>query len=264
MMTNRFDRVEAHLRALFEENLPKIFTGHQQQKTLVDELILVMQDNLQKDTEDLLLAPDLFVLTVPTTDLIEWQSHQDILDEMVNATQNMGLEEGFVYKGQPRIKLRADQTLAPGSFRITAQFSSQTPILPDTAVMTTQEDNQAEMILPENAMLIIGGKAYFSLDKPVINIGRHSENDLVLSDPRVSRHHAQLRAIRDHFVIFDVGSTGGLFLNGRQITQATLHAGDVIRIGTVNLIYNQEATNAFPTSVIPIEDQEDFPEESKL
>lgn len=262
MMTNRFDRVEAHLRALFEENLPKIFIRHQQHMTLVDELIQVMKENLQRDVEGQLHAPDLLILHVPLGDLIEWQIHQDILDEMAEATQHIGLEEGFIYQEQPKIKLRPDPSISPGSFAITAQFSPQTPDLPDTAVMPTQEENQAEPILPENAMLIIGVKTYFSLDKSVINIGRHSENDLVLSDPHISRHHAQLRAIKDHFVIFDVGSTGGLFLNGRRIAQATLHAGDVIRIGTINLIYNQEATNAFPTSVIPVEKDDDFSEES--
>jgi hypothetical protein len=41
-------------------------------------------------------------------------------------------------------------------------------------------------------------------------------------------------------------------LNGKSISQATLQAGDVLRIGTLNLIYIQDSTSANPTSAMPV------------
>ena len=42
------------------------------------------------------------------------------------------------------------------------------------------------------------------------------------------------------FMIFDLGSTGGTFVNGRKINKQLLNPGDVIEIGGVSLIFNQE------------------------
>lgn len=258
-MNTTFDRIEAYLRALFEKKLPKIFTGHQPDSTLVDELLQVMQKTALRDETGKLYAPDLYLLRVSPQDLIEWQLHQDILDEIAHSIHTIGETVNLVFRKPPKIELVPVATIPVGGFSIAAHFVSKDLALPDTAVMTTQEAEGNEPTLPENAMLIIAGKSSYPLVKPVIDIGRHSGNDLVLSDLHVSRHHAQLRAIKNHYVIFDVGSTAGVYLNGRRISQATLHAGDVIRLGTVNLIYNQEPTSAFPTSVLPVDPIHDEP-----
>lgn len=262
-MNKNFDRIEEHLRVLFEEKLPKLFTGHQSQRTLVNDLIQVMQENIQEDSEGQRYAPDLYILSVHPEDLIDWQMHQDILFEMSSTIQKMGTNEGFLFLKPIKIQLNPDARIKRGRFMVSAYFSPQEPGLSDTAVMIQDEQNEHELFIPENAMLIIAGKTFFHLEKPIINIGRHSSNDLVLNDPHISRHHAQLRVIKDHYVIFDVGSTAGLYLNGKRISQATLHAGDVIRIGSVNLIYNQETTNTFPTSIMQVENGNQSPGEEE-
>ena len=61
--------------------------------------------------------------------------------------------------------------------------------------------------MPENAFLIVEG-GYFPHRSRVI-IGRRLDNQLVIDD-RVSRNHAQLRAIKGRFVVFDLNSTGSL------------------------------------------------------
>lgn len=260
-MNNKFDRIEEHLRVLFEEKLPKLFTGQQSQRNLVEELLQETQKNIQMGPEDQLYAPDLFILTVATNDLIEWQVHQDTLAEIAETIHQIGLREGLLFQKPTRIELNPGNDIKKGSFTISAYFSPRDSDLPDTAVMIQEEQGEREPLLPESAMLIIAGKTVFPLEKLVIDIGRHSSNDLVINDPHISRHHAQLRVIKDRFVIFDVGSTGGLYLNGKRISQATLHAGDVIRLGTVNLIYNQEPTNTFPTSILQVENGNGLPGE---
>jgi len=66
------------------------------------------------------------------------------------------------------------------------------------------------------------------------------DNQLVIDDPRVSRNHAQLRAINGRFVLFDLNSTGGTFVNGQRASQTVLYAGDVISLAGVALIFGQD------------------------
>ena len=262
-MNKKFDRIEEQLRILFEVKLPRLFTGQHAQRTLVDELISVMQGNIQQDSEGQHYAPDLFMLCVHPDDLVDWQAHQDILLELSATIQNAGTKEGFIFLKPIKIDLLPDGRIKKGQFKVSAYFSPREPGLPDTSVMVQDSHENRGDLIPENAMLIIAGKSIFPLEKTVINIGRHSSNDLTLSEPQVSRHHAQLRVIKEHYVIFDVGSMAGLFLNGKRISQATLHAGDVIRIGSINLIYNQEPTNTFPTTIMQIDKNHFNPEEDE-
>ncbi|MEV6612517.1 FHA domain-containing protein [Streptomyces sp. NPDC051051] len=65
-----------------------------------------------------------------------------------------------------------------------------------------------------------------------VRIGRAPDNDLVLDDLVVSRHHAELRALPDGtYEIADLGSHNGTYLNGLPVTAAPLGAGDIVGIG---------------------------------
>jgi pSer/pThr/pTyr-binding forkhead associated (FHA) protein len=66
------------------------------------------------------------------------------------------------------------------------------------------------------------------------------ENQLVIDDPRVSRTHAQLRAIKGRYVVFDLNSTGGTFVNGQRTSQSALYPGDVISLAGVTLVFGQD------------------------
>jgi pSer/pThr/pTyr-binding forkhead associated (FHA) protein len=106
-----------------------------------------------------------------------------------------------------------------------------------------QADNETtagtETPVPPDAFLILNGIKAFPLTQAVIKIGRAHDNTLVLDDPRVSRHHLELRAIRDHFVAFDLGSSGGTYVNGQRINQGLLYPGDMISLAGINLIFMQ-------------------------
>lgn len=70
-------------------------------------------------------------------------------------------------------------------------------------------------------------------------IGRESTNDIVVRDPNVSRTHAELRLEHgSSWVLTDLGSTNGTFVNGREITAQTLRDGDRIDIGVTSLLFS--------------------------
>ncbi|MCX4853017.1 FHA domain-containing protein [Streptomyces canus] len=65
-----------------------------------------------------------------------------------------------------------------------------------------------------------------------VRIGRADDNDLVIDDLVVSRHHAELRALPDDsYEIADLGSHNGTYLNGRPVTGAAIGPGDIVGIG---------------------------------
>ena len=94
--------------------------------------------------------------------------------------------------------------------------------------------------IPLNAFFVIDGVKIYPLVRSVINIGRRLENDLVIDDPRVSRNHAQLRAVEGNYVLFDLNSTGGTFVNGSRVTETIIYPNDSISLGGVILTYYQD------------------------
>ena len=101
-------------------------------------------------------------------------------------------------------------------------------------------DIAAPVRIPEDAFVIVDGVKVIPLTAPLVRIGRRLENNLVLDDPRVSRTHAEMRAINGRYVLFDLNSTGGTFVNGLRITQTVIYPGDVISLAGVNLVYGQK------------------------
>jgi hypothetical protein len=86
-----------------------------------------------------------------------------------------------------------------------------------------------------------GPSGFVGFKRGVINIGRDPRSDLVLSDGKVSRHHAQIRLEGGWPVIYDLRSTNGTFVNGQRVTRQVLRDGDEIRVGDTKLIFRMPA-----------------------
>ena len=81
----------------------------------------------------------------------------------------------------------------------------------------------------------------YKVDAATLNIGRGDDMDIVIDNPSVSRKQAQIRREPDgHFVVEDLGSANGTFLNGRRITGATpLAQGDEISFGKYSVYFDR-------------------------
>lgn len=95
--------------------------------------------------------------------------------------------------------------------------------------------------VPRDAFLLIEGRI-FHLDKPVINIGRSLESELVLEDTSVSRSHAKLVAKRGRFILVDQNSTYGTYVNGERVQKKTLQSGDIISLASFMMLYVEGST----------------------
>jgi signal transduction histidine kinase len=74
-----------------------------------------------------------------------------------------------------------------------------------------------------------------------VSIGREAGNAIRLEDNEVSRRHAEVRRVGELFVVGDLKSSNGTFVNDRKIERAELASGDRIRVGRSVLVYARDA-----------------------
>ncbi len=79
------------------------------------------------------------------------------------------------------------------------------------------------------------------LHRGSLNIGRADDNDISLADAATSSHHAKIVTIFTSSFIQDLNSTNGTIVNGRKVVRHTLHHGDVISIGNLQLLFKSDA-----------------------
>src|SRR5262249_17814369 len=92
----------------------------------------------------------------------------------------------------------------------------------------------------------------FSLNKPTVRIGKAPENDVVLEDPTVSRAHLLVQRQGDRFLVQDLGSTNGTFLDGAQVREAYLRPGAILEVGDVRLRFQPEVA---PVEIAPTSEE---------
>ena len=88
----------------------------------------------------------------------------------------------------------------------------------------------------------INAGARFVLDQPVTSAGRLPVSDIVLDDITVSRRHAEFRCENAGFLIVDVGSLNGTYVNRQRVDSAALTDGDQIQIGRFRLVFVSGST----------------------
>jgi len=98
-----------------------------------------------------------------------------------------------------------------------------------------------EGLPPGSALLVVkrgpNAGSRFLLDADVTTAGRHPESDIFLDDVTVSRRHAEFVRQDTGFLVRDVGSLNGTYLNRERIDAAGLAGGDEVQIGKYRLVF---------------------------
>ena len=82
----------------------------------------------------------------------------------------------------------------------------------------------------------------YPLTKDTSTLGRHKNNDIVISDPKVSSFHARVDRSAEGHVLVDLKSRNGSHVNGKRVENQLLGNGDEIRVGTARLTYRVDYT----------------------
>ena len=155
---------------------------------------------------------------------------------------------GLVVFGLLRSKPAARGRVAdPGAQTMATIIEPLEPIDDDdgadrTIVMRTSSSEQVErtMMLRLQPRLIItrgtGEGQIFNLSgESALSIGRAPTNDIPLNDTAVSGEHCRVRPEEGAFVLHDLKSTNGTFVNEKRVTRHRLSEGDVVRVGETQI-----------------------------
>ncbi len=107
--------------------------------------------------------------------------------------------------------------------------------------LTRADQATVDALRPGTALLVVlrgpNTGARFLLDDDEVSSGRHPDSDIFLDDVTVSRKHAVFTRTGDGFVVRDVGSLNGTYVNRNRIDQAVLQTGDEVQIGKFRLVF---------------------------
>ncbi len=131
----------------------------------------------------------------------------------------------------------------PTPMRLQAVGGSGTvePVSESDHVLTKADHATVEALRPGTALLVVlrgpNTGARFLLDDDDVMSGRHPDSDIFLDDVTVSRKHAVFTRTDGGFVVRDVGSLNGTYVNREIVEEAHLSTGDEVQIGKFRLVF---------------------------
>jgi hypothetical protein len=228
--------IEQRIESLIEVHLVKFLPGASWQDKIAHRLADALKSNLATSGLDAPM-PHKFILLVHPSVLATWKSEPRLMEGLTKIFRLVTSEAGVQFETAPSLTLSGDESIAPDDIevRVAGQEIAETQ---NTPVQDAPAEDASTF---KTAFLIVGGTKVFTLDQAVINIGRRLDNQVIIDDPRVSRYHAQIRYVRGKFVIFDLNSTGGTYVNGQRSSQSVLYPGDVISLAGLPIIFGQDS-----------------------
>lgn len=236
-LSKKLTKLESQLQALIERGSARGIPGGRKDFQISSKLLATMQSSIRMDQSGKRFAADTYIVIVNSETARFMGGDHSIEEVMIQILVESCHTTGIAFNSPPRIKISIDDSLEPGRFEILSSFSLEE--ISETSTLTIDQDYRLNA--PEDAFLIMHGNQVIPLEGHVLNLGRRSDNQIVIDDPQVSRLHAQIRKINNRYVIFDLDSTGGTFINKVRVEQATLFPGDVISLAGVDLVYGQDA-----------------------
>lgn len=236
-------RLEAKLERLIEGAFAQLFSKAIRPQDIALHLSRAMEDGIQAaaDGDPRPFAPDQYIIRLNPDICDHLLIRQPELSAILIAHLiELASTSGYRLSDTPSIELIAVPQIEPNEIFVDALHQNGT--IPSTAVMDRIEIEETPA--PQNPQLIINGERTLPLKDPLINIGRSRDNHIVLDDPYISRHHAQLRLRFGVYTIFDTRSQGSLLVNDVVVREHRLQPGDVIRIGKTQLVYLEDTPHA--------------------
>ena len=181
-------------------------------------LLREMDDHRSVDVRGQRIVPNEFVVYLSADDHAGFADIETALrTELVEACREYAREEGYHFMGPVSVELRIDNELRPGRFGIGSGLRQSDP-----------GSRPGTIVMPSGDRLALDGESH--------TIGRLADCTVVVSDTNTSRHHARISRSGSGFVIADLNSTNGTFVNGeRLLADHRLTDGDIITVGSVSL-----------------------------
>ena len=264
-----FRKANNKLEGLVEGGFGRAFKSSVQPVELAHKLAKEMGDHKTVGVSNV-YVPNEFDVYLGKDDYDHLVSFEDSLKtELSNYVTAFARREGWTLVAPPRIELHCDEDLRLGEFGIATRtvsapaemsegaFAAPAAAVPPAAAaalgpvidqtvlyqepVVSAAAAAAAAPRPSSARGVLRGRqGDYQLTEPVTVIGRSRRCDIVLTDPNVSRQHAEIRKQDDGFMLLDLGSTNGTRVNRRDVKQVVLQHGDRIELGTTELLFERQ------------------------
>jgi hypothetical protein len=158
-------------------------------------------------------------------------------------------ERGLSPVAEPRVELVRDAQRRPSRVRVEARFADLAPerqaaveqavegtrqlrladLAAATALAAPAARGHPDLWLEDN----LGLRAPLEREAGVVRLGRAADNDVSITNQRISRYHAQLRWVESAWLVYDLDSTNGTFVDGERVLPShprPLHVPSALRL----------------------------------
>ncbi len=220
-------------------------------------------------------APNDFTVHLSKPDAESVQAYQSALrDELIQYATTHAQNRAYHLMTPPKVRFVTEESLRFGEFGVTAKLtggegprekdapsdtSGQTRIFrtektegpgQGTASISAEEA-QRHGLAREVVELVLEDETHPLEGPGPWGIGRSEENEIVISNPNVSRRHARLLRSENGFIVEDMGSTNGTLLDGAPIDRERIESGDELTFGGVTARFVRRANGEDPSSQEP-------------
>jgi hypothetical protein len=248
--------IEQKIEGLFEGIFGRAFRTNVQPVELARKLVKEMEDHRNVSVSRI-YVPNEYTVYLSSSDREQFTSYENSLrNELQDYLAEHARRESYVLLTPPTVLIETDDDLSIGEFGIATRMVQGAPSERKEAAPPPQLEPGATMVykprtpLPpdgppedvalaqEIVTLTLDGKRH-EVDKRRVVIGRSKECDIQLTDPNVSRRHAELRQEGSAYWLVDLDSTNGSAVNGQRTARAKLESGDTITIGSTDLKFER-------------------------
>ena len=252
-----FRNLEARIEGLVEGVFSRAFSSEVQPVELARKLAKEM-DSHKTASVSRVYVPNEYTVHLSEKDRDKLEGYERSLEqELSGYLLEHARRKGYDLLTRPEVHFNTDRRLRLGEFGIQARLvkpPAREGEMPEQAdeghtmvykVPPAQPAADPTARAPERpsltrAVVDLNDRRYV-LDGPRAVLGRSDDAECVLRDPNVSRRHAELRQdASGQWEIFDLGSTNGVKVNGRRVTEAPLREGDQVTIGTTTCRFGIE------------------------
>jgi hypothetical protein len=247
--------IESKIAGLVEGTFSRAFRSEVRPVEIARKLAREMEEH-KSQSVNRTYVPNEYRVFLSPRDRERFASYEDALaTELAGYLLEHARRERLALISRPVIEFETDDRLGLGEFGIQTRVvqpehepaapvpqeeESGRTMIYSTAGRVAEPLEERARVRQQNALLLYDGRRLV-VGPTGVTIGRSRECDITLSDPNISRQHADIRPRGGSWVLTDLGSTNGSCLNGTRIDRPeVLKPGDEVELGTTTIRFELE------------------------
>lgn len=214
-------RIEQKLEKLVEGTFTRVFPSSVKPIELGKRIRRVLEDKKTIGVQGQIIIPNRYVISLSPKDLENIESIQESIQrEISSSIRDHANDENYHFQGTLTVEIFSNSSLKTGSIEVDGLFEENKGGFPPGSLI---DENGKRLIITEQKL----------------SIGRDTKSTMQVVDVEVSRNHAEIRLLNTSFVLIDLQSTNGTFVNGQRVQEHTLQNFDQIKIGSTILLFQK-------------------------